>query len=430
MWGSIRISVPIQGWSSTETKDAKIIGKFEQIEEVKADLTAATANELSAYVNDNGSIISENYDWINGNCTNTSTGNFNCTFNAGLFSEKPSCVVSVRNSGVQANAQINTFTVNNVTVTTLRTDTNALTNLEFKLHCSKQGADVNKSFVGAVINASQSAQEIADIVRTDIVTTDLVKVAGVSNGGIGITVNDDIPFTETEDNFNAFNGTKFTVPRSGHYLINGSFIVTANQTGNWAKLVVDGVEVKEIGREQGSDSRILFNYMGYFTQGQEVSIRQRYTVTLSTDPKIHYINISELPDTTSIVKNLLAESSQTKCQTKVLSANSSGLGIMTDLQFNNLVIGKKYSLSGKFFLDANSNAVFKDGATSTQAFPQLYNSANLQIQSVGRYVFTANTSTIYPQQLTTSTIYGAAGVNNTWVQLCQLPDTVVDTDEW
>lgn len=135
-------------------KSATIIGKFEQIEEVKADLTAATANELSASVTSAASITSQNYNYLS-NCVNNFAGSYTCNFEAALFSESPSCVVTTESDGILA--AISATSTSSLTVRTRRHDNSPL-NAAFKLHCSKQGADVNKSFVGAVIKESSISQ--------------------------------------------------------------------------------------------------------------------------------------------------------------------------------------------------------------------------------------------------------------------------------
>jgi hypothetical protein len=125
-----------------------------QIEEVTADLTAATANELSASVTSAASITSQNYNYLS-NCVNNFAGSYTCNFEAALFSESPSCVVTTESDGILA--AISATSTSSLTVRTRRHDNSPL-NAAFKLHCSKQGADVNKSFVGAVIKESSISQ--------------------------------------------------------------------------------------------------------------------------------------------------------------------------------------------------------------------------------------------------------------------------------
>ena len=95
-------------------------------------------NVFSAVVQANGTITSENLDWISGNCTNSSESV--CTFNSGIFTQTPSCQAIAGPRSTQV-VFANIVAQSSSSVTIGRT-TNASTIIDpFTLICTKQGAD-------------------------------------------------------------------------------------------------------------------------------------------------------------------------------------------------------------------------------------------------------------------------------------------------
>lgn len=85
-------------------------------------------------------ISNENLDWINGNCTKASVGNFTCTFNSGIFTAVPNCsVTSLAGSGT-ATSIINT-TSGSINFATFITTSGTLTDYPVNINCQKSGAD-------------------------------------------------------------------------------------------------------------------------------------------------------------------------------------------------------------------------------------------------------------------------------------------------
>lgn len=103
-------------------------------------------NSFSATIQANGTVDSENTDWLNGNCSNPSPGVYNCNVKADVFSVAPTCIVSTSQQGTGFCATASN-PANNPTATLIRpycTTTGAPTSLPFNMTCFKQGADAEK----------------------------------------------------------------------------------------------------------------------------------------------------------------------------------------------------------------------------------------------------------------------------------------------
>lgn len=127
-----------------------------------------------------------------------------------------------------------------------------------------------------------------------------IKVSARGNGGTAITANvTDIDFTETNDPFNAWNGTQFTAPRSGYYEAKGCvFFSPAAETVPVA--YINGVVDKRVGYNGGDIVGVhFFNWQGELAKGDQLSIRNEVSATLGNVPTSHWIEISSLPDFTT-----------------------------------------------------------------------------------------------------------------------------------
>lgn len=94
----------------------------------------------SAAISGTDVVTNENVDWINGNCTNASTGVQTCTFTTGFFTQAPNCVAT---TGSGSTASVPTISSTSVTVNT-RDTSNALTNASSQLSC--QRSEPNSGF--------------------------------------------------------------------------------------------------------------------------------------------------------------------------------------------------------------------------------------------------------------------------------------------
>ncbi len=102
--------------------------------------SAVLPDLLTAKVSSADAVSDENVDWINGNCTNAGTGLITCTFNSGIFTNSPNCVVSVRDATDGQIASMTAISSSAVTIATTL-DTGTLADLAIHLHCAKAGSD-------------------------------------------------------------------------------------------------------------------------------------------------------------------------------------------------------------------------------------------------------------------------------------------------
>lgn len=148
-------SVTIHKQGADVNKSQVIAGTFSQIEEVDTVLDATTANEFSARLDNGGNILSENLNWIDGGCSQVSSV-ITCNFVAGLFpTQAPSCTgtsYGVGNNDSEA-LKFRSLTQTGFSYVVSSSGNGALAR-SASVKCSKQGADVNKSIKGAVVQAS------------------------------------------------------------------------------------------------------------------------------------------------------------------------------------------------------------------------------------------------------------------------------------
>lgn len=116
-------------------------------------------------------------------------------------------------------------------------------------------------------------------------------VKGAGNGDESITANvTDIPFTEVEDEFGLWDGTSFTVPSDGDYIVTGG--VTANTgTSSWSiSTYVNGGDPKTAGRTSNSSIN-TFSAVRSLVAGQVLTVRSNSAITLVDSPANHHHHI-------------------------------------------------------------------------------------------------------------------------------------------
>lgn len=81
---SAHFTVPCTGWGTAKGLYAQTstMNDFDFV------------NDFSAKISSAGVVSDENVNWINGNCTVANTSEYTCTFNSGIFTKQPNCVVS------------------------------------------------------------------------------------------------------------------------------------------------------------------------------------------------------------------------------------------------------------------------------------------------------------------------------------------------
>ena len=166
----------------------------------------------------------------------------------------------------------------------------------------KQGDDINKdaTIYGKFANIN---------------TTNIARVVARGSGtGIVITPSStDIPFTEVEDLKGAWDGSKFTVQQTGDLSISGSAfasLITAARI--YARVSNPNVTSNYyIDANVGMSFSKKFEAVLPVVKGDVVSIRADAGITLSgLDPEQHWLHIKELPNTDSIIGNVLQDIEQ------------------------------------------------------------------------------------------------------------------------
>ncbi len=106
-------------------------------------------DSFSVSVDSDGTVISESSDWIDGNCSKPSTGNYICSYNSLGLTEPMSCVGSTNRGNINRYIDVNTSSLTQVSIVT--TTPQAASNFDmtadekFSIHCQKQGLDAKKS---------------------------------------------------------------------------------------------------------------------------------------------------------------------------------------------------------------------------------------------------------------------------------------------
>ena len=130
--------------------------------------------------------------------------------------------------------------------------------------------------------------------------------------------------------------------------------------------------------------------------------------------------------------SLNGTSPEIKWQKKHLTANHTVDGTISDLTFNNLVIGRTYRYSTKFMLVVNNGAsdpfvdvaVSHDGATLERQGITLRGGGSSAevVRTAGHQTFVATaTSLSFVSSSTTANSYVSSGVQETYVILEELP---------
>ena len=395
------------------------------------ELTAKTANEFSASINDAGSAVDNlNYDgWVS--CTDGGAGIQSCTYGSIGITQKMACVATVdRNGGSDFYATIDNSTVSGFTIKTYN-QAGTLGSRSTSVHCSKQGADVNKSqtIVGKFENINSS---------------ELLNISATGNDGTGVVNTTNINFIETKDNKNAWNIDTFTVPvgYNGKYTISGLVALTTV-----AARVIDvykgGVFYKRCGDVISHDSH-SFSCDLDLVENDVITLRQNTTANLQNTESLHFLSIKQTAFAMDIVHNL--SNQKTKCQTKILSAAVTANGVMSDLTFNNLTIGKLYRYNSKIQIYENPSPVSgfkevyidaKNGSTLIDRIIERTDANNIDYYRVtvkaDKYFRATNTTlTTETASMNRTAIVGAVGLGTTYtyVELCELPDTYVETTEF
>ena len=104
-------------------------------------------DSFSAKVSSADAVTEENISFINGNCTNATTGRGTCTYDTGIFSVTPNCLLTGDNGEI---VYIVTQSSSAITYET-RNSAGVAVNYAVNISCQKQGADfvASRTIVGS-----------------------------------------------------------------------------------------------------------------------------------------------------------------------------------------------------------------------------------------------------------------------------------------
>lgn len=306
---------------------AKRTGESATIVQQETELTAKTANEFSFSALDTGVLTNNSYGFIDGNCVISDTSLYTCTLGGVDITEPMSCTATVSTSNraityLKSSSIISTisFRTKNAAKTTNLTSA-------FSVTCSKHNDNLNKS--QKIIGSFEQIKS-DDLVKVDATGTDTTTYSGT-----------DIPFsTVTVDTKNNWDGTKFTQSKEGrrYYIIQGSIVYTTPATRR-VDLYIDGSLKKSCGDTVNYDSH-AFGCIFSIDNNQNFSLRAA-NGTLINSSIYHHLMILDFPDYESAVANIM--DSQTEvCETKYLSADVTGVGLIAESVFSGLETGKVY----------------------------------------------------------------------------------------
>ena len=137
---------------------------------------ANCADEFSAVVSGAGVVSSENIDWINGNASIASTSQYTLTFNSGVFTVAPTCVLVARDSAARSARIYTAATTSTIVVRTQTPNTDSADTATFEIFCRKTGADftATRTIVGS----------FNEVVTTPGISRPVLYSAKVSSAGV------------------------------------------------------------------------------------------------------------------------------------------------------------------------------------------------------------------------------------------------------
>lgn len=116
-----------------------------------ASCGANCVDTFSAVVSGAGVVSSENSDWINGNASIASTSQYTLTFNSGVFTVAPTCVLVARDAAARSARIYTAATTSTIVVRTQTPTTDTADTSVFEIFCRKTGADftATRTIVGS-----------------------------------------------------------------------------------------------------------------------------------------------------------------------------------------------------------------------------------------------------------------------------------------
>jgi hypothetical protein len=275
----------------------------------------------------------------------------------------------------------------------------------------------------------------------DINTTDTydMDASGSVCGAITSNVTP-LKFTEISETSgqNYWNGDTFTPDRDMRIHIEGNYQLSssASVTLKWFE---GSTEIKHFGSSANRNNP-HFSGVVDVTAGQSYTFRIGVNETQTTSPISNWVRIREVPTTKSIIKNLNDESFfKEKCQIKILSADITSDVTIADLTFSNLDITKLYEIKGCFqrliSVDGGSSIQIQDSTTfmTIRMNPPSASTSTQVTQCFESFKHKPDQSTLNFVSngfATTERLEGNGTTNETWVEVCEQPESVIETGEF
>ena len=186
-----------------------------------------------------------------------------------------------------------------------------------------------------------------------------VRVIGERNGAQSIpnSTFTAVNFTTTiKDDLGLLSTNTIEIPRTGEYTFSAFAEYAAAAGGSrisaWH---INGAEVRRTRTRilpTGAEDALHSTYTDTFTKGDLVSFQVWQNTGGAININRAHIGMTSGPD--YIVIGAVKE--RNRVQTKILSADVTSNGTISDLTFNNLVIGKWYDVTGRFALFVNDSS--------------------------------------------------------------------------
>lgn len=174
----MRITVPIQGWSSSTST---VVTQTQEE-------TVETANRFEAYIDNAGTVSGENLDWINGDCSIAVIGSGDrygatCTLNDLSITESLICSVTPNSSVVHGGYDKSVSTTSSALFTVRRSDNGTLVDFSgASVKCTKSKPDYNKTqVISGSFDAIKSVDAEETVETANVFSADVASDGTVSN---------------------------------------------------------------------------------------------------------------------------------------------------------------------------------------------------------------------------------------------------------
>jgi len=238
-------------------------------------------------------VSKENYNWLDGNCTRSGTGLYNCPFVAGIFTTAPNCFSDASSTGTSQYCRTTTVSSTSVDILCAASTSAAAVNSVFELSCQKTGVDSVE-----LIKPDTTAMSWSGRHGNDCVWQRSSATYGLASGDATCTfaerTNTNFGTVTSASDGNNQPGITFTPKKAGKYFacVKGQ-VVASNASASSGVLFTDGTNVIAEDSQAYTDAaqRTTFTLCGI------VSVSSVAPVTLQVESKAAAGNIDLGPGT-------------------------------------------------------------------------------------------------------------------------------------